>query len=208
MKHAFEFYERASILSIALHQKESMRRFLLAALAIAPSLAAAQTSPLHTGGWIISGSAGLSHRHIEADDQDETSVSLAPSGLYFVTPRLAVGGSVLLGYDSYLSDWSYGIGPEVRYFIADPTDKLLPFVRASVVPQWQRIRGDQIGGENFTTRLTTVTAAAGLTQIVATHVGVTGEAYVARASYDSGNRQPGSRETMYGLRFGLTIFVH
>ncbi|HEY4218235.1 MAG TPA: hypothetical protein VGM67_13920 [Gemmatimonadaceae bacterium] len=188
-----------------------MRHFLLAALLLAPSVALAQASPLHTGGWIIDGSAGVSHQRDDDTDVSTTAITLAPSGLYFVTPKLAVGGSALLGYASQFSEWTYGIGPEVRYFIADTSAKLLPFVRASIVPQWERIRSEFNGGETtLTSRLTTATAAAGLTQMVVTHVGVSGEAYFSRQVFHV-NRDVGHGDehvSSYGVRFGLTVFVH
>jgi hypothetical protein len=150
---------------------------------------------------------------VETDNggPSSTGVSLAPSGLYFVSPRLAVGGSVLLGYQSAASLWTYGIGPEVRYFIADPGDKLLPFVRGSIVPEWERSSLKTSGGTfTNTSRVTAVLGSAGLTQIVASHVGITGEVYFERDMFDTGSdgAQADRNLSSYGLRFGLTVFVH
>jgi hypothetical protein len=53
-------------------------------------------------------------------------------------------------------------------------------------------------------------ASAGLTQVVASRVGLTGEAFYTRR-HSSGNfsgTDVKTNDTSYGLRFGLTVFIH
>ena len=153
---------------------------------------AQQSSPIGKGSWIISGSAGLSSNHDETTDQTQTSVRLSPTGLLFVRPRLAIGGAATLGYSSApnTSFSTFGIGPSVRYYFGDMAGQLFPFVSASVIPIWQKTNVKTVtngvpglpGLSDATNRIVSIDGSVGVTRLVATHVGLTGEAYYGHLS--------------------------
>jgi outer membrane protein W len=196
----------------------------VAQLAVAPLVFAPanaqQSSPIGQGSWIISGSAALSSHHDETTDQNQTSIRLSPTGLLFIRPRLAIGGALALGYSSAsnASFSTYGIGPSVRYYFGDMAGQLFPFVNASVIPIWQKTDGKGATGaapglpviSDGTTRVVSFDGSAGLTRLIATHVGLTGEAYYTHLSntIDLGSTIISRASYDVGLRFGITVFVH
>jgi hypothetical protein len=178
---------------------------------------AQQSSPIGQGSWIISGSAGLSSNHDETTDQTATSVRLSPTGLMFVRPRLAIGGALALGYTSTknASYSTYGLGPSLRYYFGDTAGQLFPFVSASVIPYWQKtnVKTQPSGfppALDATNRVISFDGSLGLTRLVATHVGLTGEAYYTRLEnhIDAGPTSTNRNSYDVGLRFGITVFVH
>ena len=184
---------------------------------VSASANAQQSSPIGQGSWIIGGSAGLSSNHDESSDQTATSVRLSPTGLVFVRPRLAIGGALSLGYSSSsnASFKTYGLGPSIRYYFGDMAGQLFPFVNASVMPVWQKssvksVSGLPISPSDATNRIIAYDGSVGLTRLVATHVGLTGEAYYARLSskIDAGSSTTNRNSYDVGLRFGITVFVH
>jgi hypothetical protein len=191
---------------------------VLAASFVSASANAQQSSPIGQGSWIIGGSAGLSSNHDDATDQTATSVRLSPTGLIFVRPRLAIGGALTLGYSSSsnASFKTYGLGPSVRYYFGDMAGQLFPFVNASVMPIWQKsnvksvVNGLPISPSDATNRILAYDGSIGLTRLVATHVGLTGEAYYARlrSTIDAGSTTTHRNSYDVGMRFGITVFVH
>ena len=190
----------------------------LAAAAVHSSPAnAQQSSPIGQGSWIISGSAGLSSNHDESTDQTATSVRLSPTGLRFVRPRLAIGGTLALGYSSTTNaSFSYfGIGPSLRYYFGDMAGQTFPFISASMIPVWQKsnVKSQPSGfppPSDATNRLISFDGSLGATRLVATHVGLTGEAYYTRLQnhIDAGSTTTNRNSYDVGLRFGITVFVH
>jgi hypothetical protein len=188
---------------------------MIPALTLGSSRLAAQTapvtSPVHSGAWIIGGTGQFDH----ADGQ--TNLSLAPTALDFVTPHVAVGGMGLLGLAQTSGSghsYSWGLGPSVRLFPGDPSSLTLPFVSASVIPEWATRHSTVSGVAQFNgdvdTRVLTLDGSIGVTRMLATHAGLTGEAYLTH--YDFRNTAAGSTSssgtTHYGIRLGLTVFVH
>lgn len=182
----------------------------------AATLAAQQKSPIGKGSWLVGGSAGLSH----TDEADVTTASLAPFGLYFVAPHLALGGTLDLAYasshvqvgDSHTT--LIGVEPTIRYFFGDLSGNLFPYLNASVGPSWEKFKIDGTGssadGEQTTTGLE-LTGSAGLMRMLATHVGLTGELYYTHAHQSTDVSTTTSNIThnqnSYGLRFGISAFV-
>jgi hypothetical protein len=174
-------------------------------------------SPLHPGGWIISGGASVGRSHDNLTDDDVTHIALQPTGLVFVTSHLAIGGSVPLAYtrDPAGHTYLYGVGPSARYYFTADSARWLPFVAAAVTSQWQKLHRAVTNNGVSTTidtdvRYTTVDGSAGLTRLVAEHVGLTGELYYSRSQFRDDFRPGGGTRRMYdlGARFGLTVFVH
>jgi outer membrane protein W len=191
---------------------------VIAASLVSASANAQQSSPIGQGSWIIGGSAGLSSSHDESTDQTATSVRVSPTGLVFVRPRLAIGGALTLGYSSSSSASfsTYGLGPSVRYYFGDMAGQLFPFVNAAVMPVWQKSNVKSLSNglpvplNDATNRIIVFDASAGLTRLVATHVGLTGEAYYARVSnkIEVGSTTTNRDSYDVGMRFGITVFVH
>lgn len=181
---------------------------------VASPMRAQQTSPLAQGSWIIAGSAGFSSSHVDGSDQSVTSFHLSPTALTFVQTRLAIGGLAALGYSSGANGHftTYGLGPSARYYFGDLAGQLFPFVSASVFPVWTKSSNVSAGvsTSDVTTRYLTFDGSVGLTRLVATHVGLTGEAYYThldtKVDLGSTNNIRGSYDV--GLRLGLTVFVH
>ena len=190
-------------------------RLKLASIALVvttPLAAFAQSSPLVAGSMIVSGSASLVHTTTEGSGTSTTTLSLAPSALWFVAPHLAVGGSVLLGYSSSGNNSSsnFGVGPSARFFFSESAP-WLPFLSATAAPT----RGSShIGGVNVDDSGLTLDGSLGLTRMVGGEVGFTGEAFYTRrkTSQDIGSIQDvGSTSTSsneFGIRFGVTAFIH
>jgi hypothetical protein len=186
-----------------------LHRLALISLVVAAPLAA-QKSPIGEGTWIVGGSASLVGSH-QNGGTNTTSFSIAPLGLRFLAPRVAVGGNVLLGYssNSFASGWSYGIGPSLRYYFGDPTGKTFPFVSGSVIGQWANstLKHPATNQDpDVDSHVVLLDASVGITQMLATHVGLTGELF-----YDHRDAKSGTLITAtvhdYGLRFGITAFV-
>jgi hypothetical protein len=184
---------------------------VLVAASIVSSPAVAQSSPIGKGSWIIGGSAGINSQHVSGNDQSVTSVSLAPSALYFVSPGLALGGSVILGYSDnpQVSSKSFGVGPSVRYYFGDKAAKTLPFLSATVEPVWQSNDPKSSTGQSTSSTNLLIEGTVGLTHLVASHVGITGEAYYDHLEFssDRGDIHVDQSSYAFGLRFGITAFV-
>lgn len=166
-------------------------------------------SPIHTGAWIIGGTGQFDHT------DGQTSFSLAPTALDFFTSRVAIGGVGLLSLAQTNGGhaYSWGLGPTVRVFPGDPSSLTLPFVSGSVIPEWATRHTTVSQGAlnaDVDTRVITLDGSIGVTRMLATHAGLTGEAYITH--YDFRNTAAGSTSssgtTHYGVRFGLTVFVH
>lgn len=200
----------------------SARVLAAAALFVAASapLSAQHASPLHAGGWIISGGGSAGRTHYDGDQEgDITHINLQPTGLVFVTSHFAVGGTIPLSYNGFSNPsghaFGFGIGPAARYYFAADTARWLPFIGASVQPQWQEVHetvvalGNTTRTVDFENRVVTADGSLGLTRLVAQHVGVSGELYYTHSALHTSlgpNGPKGSSDV--GARFGLTVFVH
>jgi len=157
-------------------------------------------SPLHTGAWIVGGTGSLDHMG------NRTNLSLSPSALAFIFQRIAVGGEAVV-QKTWTSDGNssvLGIGPTARFFIADPSGRVLPFLSATALPEWV----DQIpfGQDDMT-----LDGSVGATYLLSPRAGLTGEIYVThfKQRVTLSDETVTSRSfTHYGVRFGFTVFVH
>jgi hypothetical protein len=94
----------------------------------------------------------------------------------------------------------------------DLTGKTFPFVSATVQPEWTHEHGSfTVGGNHVEndTRLTELLmeGSVGITHIITSNVGVTGEAYWSENKTGGGGSIPDRTTSNYGLRFGFTIFA-
>jgi hypothetical protein len=176
--------------------------------------AAQQKSPIGKDSWLVGGSAGLSRTSTDGGP-GTTNASLAPFGLYFFVPHLAVGGTVDLGYQwsklqgADAHDATVGVEPTIRYFFGDPAGKLFPYLNASIGPSWERFSSDAATPADQTTHGLAYTGSAGLMQMLSSHVGLTGELYYSkfkRTAHVAGIEFK-QNSSNYGLRFGFNAFV-
>ena len=172
--------------------------------------AVAQTAPLHSGSWLIGGSAALTRDRNTQLDETTTHAGLDPMGLVFVNPHLALGGALTVGYDGLGGGGhavTYGIGPAARYYPLTAA-QWQPFAALSVSPEWQTISLE--GSPNSHASLLAIDGSLGLTRMLATHVGLDGAFFYRHSKLTNG--LPASRvswtDDNYGLRFGLSVFVH
>ena len=195
------------------------RLFAILPLLLAPAAAAAAQDvsqprgPIDRGSWLVSGGASFirEERDDEAgDSRSSTSFSIFPNALYFVVPRLAVGGQV--GYGRFSADEttssSWSIGPAVRYYFGDPRGRVLPYLGASVMRDAVTYSDDEAGIDADGTSWT-YDGLAGLTFMLTRHVGISAEGFVTRAEPDGdggGVFSPG-KATAVGIRFGVAAFV-
>ena len=93
----------------------------LSLLVISTPLAgqSAPDAPTDRGSRIIGGTASVSHT---SGGGGSTGISVAPSLLYFLADRVALGGGVGLGYSDHDngSTTSWRLGPEVRFYFVPP----------------------------------------------------------------------------------------
>jgi hypothetical protein len=179
----------------------------IAVLGLAGTRLAAQAprleSPLHAGGWIVGGTGALDMTN------NQTSFGVGPSALVFVSSRLAVGGEgqLSIGSTSNSHSRTLGLGPTARLFLGEPSERLLPFISATVLPEWTH---QVLGSLEVDARLITLDGSLGATHLLAAHAGLTGEVYATHFNVSTtspGNAPSVPGTTHYGMRFGFTVFV-
>ncbi len=77
----------------------------------------------------VGGSLGWSESDFGTGDAEQRTFSASIDSLYFVTDRIAVGGSTNFSYTDGegFDGWSYGLGPAFDYHFR-PTKKIVPVV--------------------------------------------------------------------------------
>jgi hypothetical protein len=163
---------------------------------------------VHRGEWIVGGSGSLD---MASGANSQIDLTLNPQAMIFANTRIAVGASSVLSVGSSNNSHSaaWGIGPTARLFLDDVSNRVLPFVSASVVPEWyhQFVHAGIDVDEN----ILSLDGSFGLTYLLSSKAGVTGEAYATHFDVRSttpGNPTSSGGTTHYGLRFGFTVFVH
>ena len=184
------------------------RGLLAVILATTATSATAQTSNPATqpGSMLVGGTASLTRQ--EADDFSSTTISIQPEVLFFVKSRLAIGGSLGLSRgsagDATTTAWS--LGPAAKYFFSTSSSTTLPFLGASV-----HVNGatTDLGTGEAKVNGWGFEPVAGITWLLASHVGLTGEAFFNRrfiSTEFTGSTSDNASST-YGVRFGITAFV-
>lgn len=174
----------------------------LALLAGLASPALAQGYAIDKGAWVLDGTVSLTSQGGELYENSQgdrlTSLSLAPSVLYFVVPGLAIGGSLNLGYAAQgdNSATTIGVGPEIAYFFGAPESTVYPFVDGSVGYFSLNTEGADASGITFE-------AGAGIAAMLSPSV-----ALIIQATYNIANVSVDQvNETFSGNQFGLQMGV-
>jgi len=184
---------------------------LVVGLAPAAAQSAQKPSPTTTGTWIIAGSGEFSRSVDEEGDQAVTSFGLAPTAMRLIIPRLAIGASLVGSYFKAGDQTGklFGIGPRVHYYFGDAAGSMFPFVGAGVSREWNKIHSTSGGqAQDADATRTAVELSAGLTKLIATHVGITAEAFWTKSSQTTeGFAQFNEKNHQFGVRFSVTAFV-
>jgi len=162
----------------------------------------AQTYSVDQGSVLIGGRANVTSVETDTDgasDSDRVNQLLVnPTGQYFVTPGLAVGGDVLFSYAS--SDGTnvtrYGIGPAVTYFFGRGERRYYPFVSGSFGVT--HARDDTLNEGRTQTRYR---GSGGVLVMLSRNVGITGELFYQRIDNDQ------LQTNAFGLAFGFSAFL-
>jgi hypothetical protein len=184
-------------------------------LLLATSTALAQTkpkpaNPIDRGSMLVGGSASFVHTDGESGD-DFTDLSIVPNVLFFIAPRVAIGGEFGVTHtrSSAFTSTSWLVGPAARLFFGSGAPKTLPFIGTAVL--WHTSNGDIIGSfGTISSSGLMFDGGAGITQMLSKQVGLTGEAFVRHMSNTFS--QPStpdntSRATQFGVRFGFSAFL-
>lgn len=179
----------------------------LAILALlAPATLHAQAA-LDQGSLQVGGSASVSSAKTSGSDSRTTSLTLAPTVLYFAQHGLAVGGSLLLSHTSQdgASGTTWSIGPSAAYYFDTGDESLHPFVQGTVAFGKSTSDAD-VGNTSVssTVSMTEFRADAGILKLVTGSVGITVAAFYDRVNF--GDDGDGHNERI-GATAGFAIFV-
>lgn len=190
-------------------------------LPLATPLHAQRTTPpaIDRGSLVLDGGASLSRSSTTTEttggsgaetEVTSTQISLLPSLLYFVAPRVAVGGSLELARSKTgsTSTTAVGVGPAARLYFAGDGASTLPYVGASVRVSRQSYDAD--GVEPPATTRWGLEGVAGLTWLFSRQVGVVAEAFARRLSYSldgPGNASADITASELGVRVGMAAFI-
>lgn len=156
----------------------------------------------------------MTSSHDESSNRTTTSVNLSPTALLFLRPRFAFGGKATIGYASTTNATfsNFGIGPSARYYFGDMAGQLFPFISGSFFPVWQTntLKNASGNSSDVTERSIALDGSLGLTRLIATHVGLTGEAYYTHLTDKSDVGSTSTSRSSYnvGLRVGITAFLY
>lgn len=179
----------------------------LALLLVSAHIEAQSKHAIDKGSILIGGSAGLTRSTSEGvgGDVTVTQAFASPRALFFVAPRLAVGGEASLARLSGGGTTSsgIGIGPAIRYYLVPAAGTTLPYLGAAA--HLSRTTFETSGGADNSSTGREFTGVAGINFMVARQVAITGEAFVSHLSRSSRNTTNGS--TVLGFRFGVDAFL-
>lgn len=193
-----------------------MRYLMLALVFIwVPSAAAAQSSALDRGSILVGGTAGFVSTGGDDEESRHTSLTVRPGVRYFLIPRLALGGEVLIAYSAAeapadagptageeFTSSTFGVGPAVDYYFGDLDADLHPFVSGTAFLSWNR---NSFAGEDARARGTVLRGAAGLLYLFSDQVGLNSALFYEWANQDVEDRS--FEQNRFGLSFGISAFV-
>lgn len=176
--------------------------------ALAPAAARAQADALSQGRYAVGGAASLSSLGSDGGGGRSTSIDLSPRVLYFVRDGVALGGTARYSRTSFenSSTSRYSVGPSAAVYFGDPAESSLrPFLSADagLGEAVSKSSGFDVVTERRAT-LTHVGASAGFLDLLTSSVGVHGEVFYMRDSYDGAS--DGYIDS-FGAAFGFDIFL-
>jgi hypothetical protein len=144
---------------------------------------------VNQGAWMVGGSASLDIAKAKGADESTTSFHLNPNLGYFISDDLAIGLGLNVDDEGIEGvDTRFGIGPFVRYYVADPI-----FIQANV-----NLELNEGGGTSFG-------AAVGYSWFVNSAVAIEPSLYFqsfnADLPFDAGDG------SAFGLAIGIQAFA-
>ncbi len=179
----------------------TMSVLLMAGLLGLGTTARAQSFAVDRGSWLVGGTAGFNSIGYSGQSGRETLIFLYPAVQYFVTPGLALGGTLTLYRDGIGGGQhvvGYGGGPAVTYYFGRGHRSFYPYVGASA----SLVRSRATGGSSSSER--NLGAHGGLLFMLARNVGVDAGLYYDRYY---GSASPFNDQSVYGLQIGVAAFV-
>lgn len=178
---------------------------LTATLAATALTAQAQArTAIDKGSVLVGGSASITQTSVESGNTELTSTNifLSPRALFFVAPRLAIGGTFTFGHTSGDNQNGTGIGagPALRYYLVSGGRTALPYVGAGFQSTRQTFDLPTGGELKETTRQ--LDGFVGVDFMVTRQVGIVAEAFYSNFSRNSSD----SDANTFGLRFGIDAF--
>lgn len=170
--------------------------------ALVPAAAFAQPAALSGGSVLLGGQASFSVDSDSETDENATSLTLLPSVQYFVSPGLALGGTLRLTHTSEddFSSTSYGAGPAISYYFVQDGG-VHPFVRASV----QALRfSSGVDTNESDTNIFGFGGAAGILFLLTDGVGIDAAFYYDRLEYGGDSD---FNTSSLGLALGVSAFA-
>jgi len=189
-----------------------------ALLALSTTAVTAQSFAVDHGAWLVGGSAAYSSSRMDSDTTRVTYIYISPELGYFVSRGLLVGAIIPFSHSSATGYriTTYGVGPRVSYFFSSGPRRFYPFLTATAMLQWTRetwvSQLDPTGIEvRDTGRTQSYEVSAGVAAMLTGDVALTGEGYLG--SYHYSTQQAGSEASTsagnaFGVRFGLSVFLH
>jgi hypothetical protein len=202
---------------VAFHKEAEMRfvTLLVAGALIGTPLAAqsSPTGPIDRGSMLVAGSVFLSHTDGDGGTSSSaTTFNVQPNVLYFVVPRVAVGGQAGFGYTTFdgghASQWN--VGPAARIFFGAVTARVLPFVGASIQRGRSASTTDQPIAARSESTFWGVEGVGGATFMFSRQVGLAAEAFVRHDANTFERTQlpeTKSDRNQYGFRVGIAAFA-
>lgn len=193
-----------------------MRIVLVLALFLATSNPgfAQQRHATSRGSALVGGTADFRRTTVDVEDSEATTtIILAPSVLYLIRDRLAIGGQASLFRSSSggRSNSGWAVGPAVRFFPRAPRERLQPFLQGSVLygkSSYEATLSSSPGVTEVENPTSQLGASAGLLLMLTRQVGLSSELFWERHNLESTTRTVfESTQTNLGLRFGVAAFL-
>lgn len=174
---------------------------VLATFLLVPS-ALAQDYAIDKGSYLLDGALSFSSQGGDGTGDRASSFTVSPAFAYFVSPGLALGGS--LGFQRSSQGESSAslirVGPNLSYYFGQPMSKTYPFVSAEV--GYSRLSAD-FGDSSRSGSASgyQLGVSGGLSYMIARNVGLTGALFFQRETIDSDSADA------FGFQGSVTAFI-
>jgi hypothetical protein len=179
-----------------------MKKWFCVLLLISSSLLLAQSYAVDKGAVIIEGTAGYMSQSgdwYENEDGDKsTTITLNPTIMYFISPNIGIGGSMLWHKESQgdASQSYMSLGPALGYFAGNSQSTNIPFLFASYQFQSMGDEDDSIPGKN-------IVLGAGMIFVIREHLGISAQISYQMESWKHEDWDEAVEGTTLGVQLGI-----